>query len=449
MLRVNGLEEGYIRPIVFVGEGAMGVYAPNNPVRTAVTAWKWGAYLGDDALKNGHPRQDQLVRAPPHQREPREGQDHRPVHEQRPRQARGEARRLRRGDPARHERYVSEGSGENIFIVKHGAILTPDFASSILEASPATRSSRSRKEDKIDGGRVPHHARQALARGRSVLHRHGRGGHAGPRGRQPPHRRGQGGPDDEGSRSASSTSSAAATTRTPSGSPRCDARPLRAHSPPRCSSASRPRRSGVSGAPTSVQAPTGTGGTSDANAAGSFPDDIRAPPLPLGALQALGSPFLTGPGNRRSQAPRAGRDPRADALAPHGARGRSSRSWSIASAARPARGRWVSCRRGSFTRSRTRSPSVPKPTTHASGSRWRREARRGRPSWGTSSRSGRSFASASSSTTRARSGPTETGASVSAPCRGTPADPWRNHVGAVRRAPSGEDRAPLSKRLSS
>ena len=52
-LRVNGMPEGYLRPMVYVGEGAMGIYAPNNPVRTAVIAWKWGAYLGEEALKNG------------------------------------------------------------------------------------------------------------------------------------------------------------------------------------------------------------------------------------------------------------------------------------------------------------------------------------------------------------------------------------------------------------
>ena len=53
LLRVNGMTEGYIRPLVYVGEGAMGIYAPTNPVRTAILAWKWGAYLGDEALKNG------------------------------------------------------------------------------------------------------------------------------------------------------------------------------------------------------------------------------------------------------------------------------------------------------------------------------------------------------------------------------------------------------------
>ena len=47
------MADGYLRPIVYVGDGAMGVYAPNNPIRTAIIAWKWGAYLGEEALKSG------------------------------------------------------------------------------------------------------------------------------------------------------------------------------------------------------------------------------------------------------------------------------------------------------------------------------------------------------------------------------------------------------------
>ncbi len=52
-LRVNGLREGYIRPLVFIGEGGMGLNPGNNPVRVAVTAWPWGAYLGEEGLERG------------------------------------------------------------------------------------------------------------------------------------------------------------------------------------------------------------------------------------------------------------------------------------------------------------------------------------------------------------------------------------------------------------
>jgi len=52
-LRVNQLKEGYIRPIVFIGEGVMGVYPGDNPIRVAIITWSWGAYLGEEALEKG------------------------------------------------------------------------------------------------------------------------------------------------------------------------------------------------------------------------------------------------------------------------------------------------------------------------------------------------------------------------------------------------------------
>ncbi len=52
-LRVNGLREGYIRPLAFIGDGAMGVYPGDNPVHVIIAVWPWGAYLGDEALHKG------------------------------------------------------------------------------------------------------------------------------------------------------------------------------------------------------------------------------------------------------------------------------------------------------------------------------------------------------------------------------------------------------------
>ena len=52
-LAANGLDEGYIRPVVYLGEGSMGVYPKDNPVRLMIATWKWGTYLGEDALKKG------------------------------------------------------------------------------------------------------------------------------------------------------------------------------------------------------------------------------------------------------------------------------------------------------------------------------------------------------------------------------------------------------------
>ncbi len=52
-IKVNKLKECYIRPLVYLGYGAMGLYAKGNPVRVAIAVWPWGAYLGEDGIKNG------------------------------------------------------------------------------------------------------------------------------------------------------------------------------------------------------------------------------------------------------------------------------------------------------------------------------------------------------------------------------------------------------------
>jgi branched-chain amino acid aminotransferase len=52
-LRRNQLAEGYIRPLVFIGDGAMGLNPGDNPIRVAVIAWEWGKYLGDEGITKG------------------------------------------------------------------------------------------------------------------------------------------------------------------------------------------------------------------------------------------------------------------------------------------------------------------------------------------------------------------------------------------------------------
>ena len=132
-LRINAMPEGYLRPMVYVGEGAMGIYAPTNPIRTAVIAWKWGAYLGEEALKNGirakissfarHHINVGLAKAK------MTGQYTNSVLAKREAKLGGydEAILLDAGG------YVSEGSGENIFVVRRGVLYTPDLSCSILE----------------------------------------------------------------------------------------------------------------------------------------------------------------------------------------------------------------------------------------------------------------------------------------------------------------------------
>jgi len=52
-VRVNGFKECYIRPLAFLGLKELGLYAPDNPVQVVIAAWRWGAYLGEEGIKNG------------------------------------------------------------------------------------------------------------------------------------------------------------------------------------------------------------------------------------------------------------------------------------------------------------------------------------------------------------------------------------------------------------
>src|SRR5580700_8729592 len=132
-LRANGMSEGYIRPLIFLGDGAMGIYAPNNPVRASVACWKWGAYLGEDALKKGirckissysrHHINISLAKAK------MTGQYTNSVLAKREAKFGGYDEAILLDATG----YVSEGSGENIFVVKKGVLHTPDLSSSILE----------------------------------------------------------------------------------------------------------------------------------------------------------------------------------------------------------------------------------------------------------------------------------------------------------------------------
>ena len=53
IVKVNKLKSAYIRPLVFFGDGEMGLLPQDIPVRVAIAAWEWGAYLGDDAGSQG------------------------------------------------------------------------------------------------------------------------------------------------------------------------------------------------------------------------------------------------------------------------------------------------------------------------------------------------------------------------------------------------------------
>ena len=131
-VRINKLDACYIRPLIYIGYGAMGVYPGDNPIKLAIAAWKWGSYLGDDALAHGmracvssftrHHVNVSMTRGKI------SGYYVNSILAKREAKANGydEAILL---DP---EGYVSEGTGENIFIVRRGRLKTTPLTS-ILE----------------------------------------------------------------------------------------------------------------------------------------------------------------------------------------------------------------------------------------------------------------------------------------------------------------------------
>ena len=131
-INVNKMKSCYIRPIVYRGYGDVGVNPLNNPVDVAIAVWEWGTYLGADALTKGI---DVCVSSWT-----------RPAPNTLPTIAKAGGNYLNsqlikieaikagysEGIALDVFGFVSEGSGENIFMVKNGDIYTPPFSSSIL-----------------------------------------------------------------------------------------------------------------------------------------------------------------------------------------------------------------------------------------------------------------------------------------------------------------------------
>ena len=129
VVRINNLESAYIRPLVFYGSEKMGVSPKGAKVLVAIGAWAWGAYLGEDGLNKGirvktssftrHFVNSSLVRAKA------SGYYINSILANQEVTANGYDEALLLDT----EGYVSEGSGENLFMVRNGIVYTPDLAS--------------------------------------------------------------------------------------------------------------------------------------------------------------------------------------------------------------------------------------------------------------------------------------------------------------------------------
>ena len=131
VVRENNLDSAYLRPMAFYGSEGMGIRADNLNVHVIVAAWEWGAYLGNEALENGI-----RIRTSSYTR-----------HHVNITMCKAKANgnymnsmlalneALTDGyDEAMlldNEGYVTEGSGENIFLIRDGVLYTPDLTSAL------------------------------------------------------------------------------------------------------------------------------------------------------------------------------------------------------------------------------------------------------------------------------------------------------------------------------
>ncbi|PSQ42518.1 branched-chain amino acid transaminase [Halobacteriales archaeon SW_7_68_16] len=132
LIRRQGLESCYIRPLVYYGYESLGVSPTNNPTRALIACWPWGAYLGEEALTEGVDVKVSSWRKHASSQIPTNAKATGPY-----------INSMLAGEEARRHGYVeaivlnkegnvAEGPGENVFLVRDGDLYTPGLAESIL-----------------------------------------------------------------------------------------------------------------------------------------------------------------------------------------------------------------------------------------------------------------------------------------------------------------------------
>ncbi len=131
-LRANKLLEGYIRPLLFLGDGSMGLLPVDNPVHVAIAVWPWGTYLGEENLERGvRAKISSYMRPHPNSTMTKSKTCGDYVNSI---LAKREVTRLGYDEAVLLDASgnVAEASGENIFIARRGVLKTPPLGS-VLE----------------------------------------------------------------------------------------------------------------------------------------------------------------------------------------------------------------------------------------------------------------------------------------------------------------------------
>ena len=132
VVKANKLESCYLRPLVWIGDKKLGVSPKGNTIHAMVAAWAWGAYLGEEGLKRGI-----RVKTSSYTRH------HVNITMTQAKAVSNYSNSILANMEATDDGYdeallldaagfVSEGAGENIFVVKNGVVYTPDLSAGVL-----------------------------------------------------------------------------------------------------------------------------------------------------------------------------------------------------------------------------------------------------------------------------------------------------------------------------
>ncbi len=183
LIRVNKIGACYLRPIVLRGYGEAGVDPKGCPIEVYLSCYEWGKYLGEEGLRNGV---DVCISS-----------WNRPAPNTLPQMAKAAANYMNsqlirmearangyvEGIALDVHGHISEGSGENIFLVMDGTVITPPLSNSALPGITRHSVLTICRDLNIPGGRAGHPARNALHLRRDFLLRHCSGDHSDPLGR--------------------------------------------------------------------------------------------------------------------------------------------------------------------------------------------------------------------------------------------------------------------------
>ena len=132
VVRANKLESGYLRPLIWIGSQKLGVSPKGNTIHLMVAAWEWGAYLGEEGMKRGI-----RVKTSSYTRH------HVNITMTQAKAVSNYTNSILANMEATDDGYdeallldtsgfVSEGAGENIFVIKDGKVYTPDLSAGAL-----------------------------------------------------------------------------------------------------------------------------------------------------------------------------------------------------------------------------------------------------------------------------------------------------------------------------